>query len=624
MYYSTGPENNRGYTFWIDEVRFERISDLATPLGYIYNGQDRVITNAETADVYTIDGLKASVNLPTGVNTEVSVSSAYFSFSTTASSVATVSERGVITVGANGTTTISAKLGEKNAVGSFKITSIGPPALPTTAAPTPTRDAANVVSLYSNAYTNRTVNTWNTRWQFSTADNFFIQIAGNDAIRYRSLNFVGIEFTNPTVNVSGMAFMHLDLWTPDATALPNNFKIKLIDFGANNVFNGPGSDDREGEITITSPTLVTNNWVSIDIPLNNFVAAGLATRGNLAQMVFSGTIPNVVVDNIYFYRNAVAPTTAAPVPTRAAADVLSIFSDSYTNRAGSDFFPNWGQSTVVTQVPIAGNNTLRYANFNYQGLQLAAPDLDVSAYQYVHIDYYTSNASALNAFLICPVGSAGGTAPWEKSFTLPVPTNGWNSVDIPLSHFRPEVDLNRVFQFKFDGGGGSEIYLDNIYFWRIPPVPPTAAPVPNYPAADVISLYSGSYTNVAGTDLFPFWSQATQFAEVAIAGNNAIRYSNFNYQGIQIGSSQNLTGYQFLHLDYYSANASTLNVYLISPGPQEKAFALTVPTVSGWNSVDIPLSHFAPPVALNNVIQLKFDGGTGTQTFYVDNILFRR
>jgi hypothetical protein len=624
FYYSTGPENGRGYTFWIDEVRFEKLGDLGNLTGYLYNGENKVINNAETGDIYNIDGFKVSVNLPTGVNDEVSASPYYFAFTTTASSVATVSERGVITVGANGTTTIAAKLGGKDAIGSFKITSIGPPRLPTTAAPTPTRDPANVVSLYSNAYTNQTVNTWNTRWQFSTAENFFIQIAGNDAIRYRSLNFVGIEFANPTTNISGMAFMHLDLWTPDATALPNNFKIKLIDFGANNVFNGANSDDREAELTITSPTLVSNNWVGIDIPLSSFVAAGLTTRANLAQMVFSGTIPNVVVDNIYFYRNSVVPTSAAPVPTRAAADVLSIFSDSYTNRAGTDFFPNWNQSTVVTQVPVAGNNTLRYANFNYQGTQLAAPDLNVSSYQFLHIDYYTSNASALNAFLICPVGSAGGTAPWEKSYTLPVPTNGWNSVDIPLSHFGPIVDLSRVFQFKFDGGGGSDIYLDNIYFWRIPPVPPTAAPVPTYPAADVIAVYSGSYTNVAGTDLFPFWNQSTQFAEVAIGGNNAIRYSNFNYQGIQIGSNQNLTGYQFLHLDYYTANATALNVWLISPGPQEKAYALPVPTTAGWNSVDIPLTHFNPPVALNNVFQLKFDGGNGAQTFYLDNILFRR
>jgi hypothetical protein len=138
---------------------------------------------------------------------------------------------------------------------------------------------------------------------------------------------------------------------------------------------------------------------------------------------------------------------------------------------------------------------------------------------------------------------------------------------------------------------------------------------------------------VAGTDFNPNWGQSGfgTAAQVSIGGNNTRFYPNFNYQGIQIGSNQNLTGFQFLHLDYYTANAGTLNVFLIcppgSPGgqaPWEKPFSLTVPTAAGWNSIDIPLSHFTPIVALNNVFQFKFDGGNGSTSFYVDNILFRK
>lgn len=622
FYYSTGPENGRGYTFWIDEVKFEKIGDLANLQGLIYNGQDRVIGNAETGDKITITGLQASVNLPLGVNQTIDISPDYFSFASSNPGVAGVDAKGLVSVVDAGTATITAKLGERTALGSLSITSTGLPVMPTTRAPIPTRDAADVISLYSNAYSNVPVDTWNTRWQFSTADEFFIQIAGDDVIRYRNLNFVGIEFKTPPVNATAMRFFHMDLWTPDATNLPNNFKILLVDFGANGVFGG--GDDSQHEITITSPTLVSNNWVSIDIPLTAFT--GLTNRAHLAQMVLSGTLPNVYVDNIYFYRNPVTPPTAAPVPTRAAANVLSIFSDSYTNLPGSDFFPNWGQSTVVTQVPISGNNTLYYTNFNYQGLQLAAGQ-NLTSYQYLHLDYYSSNAGTLNVYLICPPGSPGGTSPWEKAFSLPVPTVGWNSVDIPLSHFTPEVAVDNVIQFKFDGGGGSDIYLDNIYFWRIPPVPPVAAPVPTYPAGNVISIFSDSYTNVPGTDLNPNWGQATVVTQVPIAGNNTLVYTGLNYQGLQFGSNQDVSGKTFLHLDFYSANSSALNVYLIcppgSPGgqaPWEKPFVLTVPTANGWNSVDIPLSHFTPQVALNNVFQMKFDGNG---TIYLDNILFR-
>jgi hypothetical protein len=277
-------------------------------------------------------------------------------------------------------------------------------------------------------------------------------------------------------------------------------------------------------------------------------------------------------------------------------------------------------------VPISGNNTLRYTNFNYQGLQLAASQ-NLTTYQYLHIDYYSANAGTLNAYLISPPGSPGGQAPWEKAYSLPVATAGWNSVDIPLSHFTPQVALGSVFQFKFDGGGGSDIYLDNIYFWRIPPVPPVAAPVPTYPAGNVISIFSDTYTNVAGSDLNPNWGQATVVTQTPIAGNNTLVYTGLNYQGLQFGSNQNVSGKTYLHLDYYSANSTALNIYLIcppgSPGgqaPWEKPYALTVPTAAGWNSVDIPLSHFTPIVALNNVFQLKFDGNG---TIYLDNILFR-
>lgn len=35
-------------------------------------------------------------------------------------------------------------------------------------------------------------------------------------------------------------------------------------------------------------------------------------------------------------------------PARAAADVLSIFSDAYNNITGADYNPNWGQSGFTT------------------------------------------------------------------------------------------------------------------------------------------------------------------------------------------------------------------------------------------------------------------------------------
>lgn len=460
FYYAAAPDaNGKGYTFYVDEVKFENLGTLTNQQGQIFNGVNKVITNAENGDVINVDGIKFSVTLPTGVNQSANISTSYFTFSSSNPSVATVDSKGVITVLAAGTTNITATLGNNAVAGSLALTSIGAAIKPATPAPTPTRDAANVISLYSNAYTNVPVSTWNTYWQYSTATNTFIKVAGDDIINYKNLNFVGIEFTNPTVNVSSMKYFHIDLWTPNATAAPNNFKIKLVDFGANNAYGG--GDDKEGEITITAPTLVSNNWMSIDIPMSQFATAGLTTRANLAQMVLSGTVPNMFVDNVYFYNVPTAPTTAAPTPTKPAANVLSVFSDAYTNVAGTDFNPNWGQSTAVTQPTIAGSTVLKYSNFNYQGTQFASA-LNVSTYTSIHLDYYSTNASKLRFFLISP-------GPTETPYSLTVPTvAGWNSVDIPLTSFAP-VNLSNVIQFKFDANGATDapdIYLDNLYFWK--------------------------------------------------------------------------------------------------------------------------------------------------------------
>ncbi|TAE47551.1 MAG: hypothetical protein EAZ89_17580 [Bacteroidetes bacterium] len=610
LFYSEGPESELGYTFWIDEVKFEKLGTLAHPRAVILDGQAQV-TSAEVGQQLNIGGTKVTFNLPTGIDQTIETAPSFFTFISSNPSVASVSSSGVVTVLEAGAAVITAKLGDVEAVGSLTLNSAGQATGPTTAAPTPTVSADSVISLFSNAYTNVPVDTWNTRWEFSTAEDFDLQIAGNDVKRYRALNFVGIEFTSQTINASAMTHFHIDIWTPDPTELPAAFKVLLVDFGANGVFGG--TDNSSHELSFTRPTLVSNQWVSLDIPLSNFT--GLVNRGHLAQLVLSGSLPNVYIDNVYFYNAGVVvpsgPATAAPTPSRSAADVISIFSDAYTNVAGTDFFPNWGQATTVTQVPVAGNNTLLYSGLNYQGTQLGS-NLDVSAMTHLHLDYWTKNSSALNAYLISP-------GPVEKASVLTVPTSGWSSVDIPLSTFSP-VDLANLIQLKFDGNG--DIYLDNIYFYKTSggggTTPTTAAPTPTFNAANVISVFSNAYTNVAGTDFNPNWGQATVVTQVPVAGNNTLLYTGLNYQGIQLGSSQNVSSMTSVHLDFWTANSTALKVFLISPGPAETPYTLTVPT-SGWTSIDIPLSAFSSVVDLTNVIQFKFEGNG---TIYLDNILF--
>ena len=173
------------------------------------------------------------------------------------------------------------------------------PSEPGTAAPTPTYAAGDVISLFSNAFTNRTVDTWSASWdQADVAD---VKIAGNDVKKYSNLVFAGIEFTSAPIDASAMTTLRLDLWTPDATAAPAQFRVKLVDFGANGSFGG--GDDVEHEVTLTAattPALRTGSWVTLELPLSTFT--GLTTRRNLAQLIISGDLRTVFLDNVLLHR----------------------------------------------------------------------------------------------------------------------------------------------------------------------------------------------------------------------------------------------------------------------------------------------------------------------------------
>jgi hypothetical protein len=444
FFYSEGPEDGKGFTFWIDEVKFEKLGTLAHPKPAISNGQD--LTEISFVGVSKqISGLQASFNLPNGVDQAVNAAPAYFEFRSSDESIATIDETGLISViGGPGSAEITATLGGVEAEGSLTIQTVGDFEF----APTPTQDPANVISIFSDAYTNVPVDYYNGYWApFQTTVSADFDINGDHFLHYLDFNFVGIEFSSPTIDATAMTHLHIDIYIPNPLPGSVPFKIELVDFGTGGT----------GAFTTTIGVGQAQQWISLDIPLANF--AGMTNRLQLAQIVFvddSGNMSSFYADNIFFYNDGApppTPTAPAPTPTHNAADVMAVFSDAYTVIPGTDLNPDWGQATVVTQIPIQGNNTLKYAGLNYQGIQLASSQ-NVSGMDFLHLDFWSANSTSLNVFLISP-------GPVETPFVLTVPTSGWSSVDIPLSAFAP-VNLSDVIQLKFDGNG--DIYLDNIYF----------------------------------------------------------------------------------------------------------------------------------------------------------------
>ncbi|MBN1449349.1 MAG: Ig-like domain-containing protein [Bacteroidetes bacterium] len=292
FFYAEGPENGYGYEILIDDIQYENLGTIAHPSPSI----STLTVSGEPGDNFTVEGTAVTFDI-SGVEQTILASPGYFTFSSSDPSVATVDENGRIEAVATGTTVITARLGDLDAKGSVTVTVGAAQAGPGTPAPVPSHPAANVIALFSNAYVSVPVDTWSADWDM--ADVKDVTVAGDDVKKYSNLVFAGIEFISQTIDASDLTHFHMDIWTPDPTAAPAILKIKLVDFGANGVYDG--GDDSEHELSFTatsSPALVTGSWISFDIPFSRF--AGLRNRGHLAQLIISGNLNTVYVDNVYF------------------------------------------------------------------------------------------------------------------------------------------------------------------------------------------------------------------------------------------------------------------------------------------------------------------------------------
>lgn len=633
FFYSSGPQDGSGYTFWLDEVKFESLGTIVFESARIMDGEDAVVS-ANTGQTIELSGLQSIHNMPDGTNQTVNASPHFFTFSSSNQAVATVSEAGVVTVESEGTAQITATLRGNDAEGSLTVNSEGSLNQPTTLPDEPTQDPADVISLLTGVYDNVPVDTWNTGWEFSTAQSASIQIQGQEVIQYQDLNFVGIEFASQTIDASGMTHFRLDIWTPDPTDMNEEFKVLLVDFGANDEFGG--GDDSEHELTFTSPTLQTESWVTLNIPLSEFT--GLQNRSNLAQLVLSGDLPNVYVTNVYFYSgeddgNGGGGSQGVTLPVT--------FEDDNVNYALTDFGgnaseivtdPTDGSNTVAQSTKTAGSETWAGTTIGGNvGFENPIPFTSTETTMSVRV--WSPTAGTPIRLKVEDAGNNEISVETEANTTV---AQDWETLVFDFSNEATgtaSLNLSNTYDkasifFNFGTSGSDEVYYwDDVEFGgdagnnggggEPGTEPATAAPTPTQDSADVISVFSDSYTDIAGTNLNPGWGQQTAVSFVDIQGNETMKYTGLNYQGIELGSNQDVTGMNYLHIDFWSANSTNLSVFLISPGPVEEPYALSVPT-SGWASVDIPLSEFSP-VDLADIFQLKFEGNGD---IYLDNIYF--
>ena len=211
-----------------------------------------------------------------------------------------------------------------------------------------------------------------------------------------------------------------------------------------------------GEASVTQPAAIANIG---DVLNYQYAEAGVYDVKVLAK---GGAVETTEYTVEFEVTEILAPIANAPSPsTRDAEDVISIFSDKYTDVADSDFYPNWNQSTQYNLFELDGEEILQYANLNYQGIDIGS-EIDASSMETLHIDVWTTDATSIDIYPL-----PNGVVPSDERFvTKTLEADQWNSFDIPMSEFTDQgLPIDALKQFKFVGSG--TVFIDNLYFYKV-------------------------------------------------------------------------------------------------------------------------------------------------------------
>lgn len=463
LWYAEGAINaddEGGYTFWLDEVKYEKLGNIAQSRPSILNGTE-IEQQTFIGATETIGNLTQTFNLENGVNQTVVSAPAYFDFESSNPNVATVSETGLVTVVGAGKldatgnrieniAIITATLNGLKAKGSLTLESLGT----FVGAPSPTKPASNVISIFSDSYNNLPVNFYNGYYApfQTTQGQDDIEINGDNIIKYTELNFVGIEYNKPTINGSTMAFLHIDIQVENQINTGDFISVEFVDFGANAAFGG--GDDSSGRIRFPGSRFITGNWVSLDIPLSDF---NLTSKANLGQMLFitdgtnptiPGTITDILVDNIYMYR-----TTGPTIPFNFDNPNID-YKFSVFNGSSFTVVDNPQLSGINSTASKVGALTNRGNNFEGAAIDLENP-INLNNGKKIKLKFYSTKAAPVLLKF-----EGGASAPAEIEMVANHTGSGWEELEFT---FNSTNQYNKLVIFV-DGPGRTTgtFYIDDV------------------------------------------------------------------------------------------------------------------------------------------------------------------
>jgi hypothetical protein len=315
-----------------------------------------------------------------------------------------------------------------------------------------------------------------------------------------------------------------------------------------------------GERKANLTPLKLNQWNSYNIKLSDITTQGFNLADLIQFKIVGAGGHTVYIDNLYLYDDNAAPDTQAPVNFTA---------------------------------------TLSTVTYNSIKLLLNATDNSGAVNYYITVGATTTK-----------VGAASGV---QKSYEFTrLPSSTGFTFSISAKDLSGNSASNNPIQIVTTT---SPAFPEPV---ASSPIPPSRSP------ENVISIFSDAYTNVPNTNFNPWWQQSSWFYSVQVGGNEVLEYENFNYQGIEIGSKVNASTFQYLHIDLWTPNETSLSISPISQSTGEKAVQLTPIKLNEWNSYDVPLSSFTiQGLSMTDILHLKFVG-SGKSIIYLDNIYFSK
>ncbi|MGC1471785.1 MAG: hypothetical protein WA775_04255 [Psychroserpens sp.] len=294
---------------------------------------------------------------------------------------------------------------------------------PLVAAPTPpNRNDDDVISMFSNSYAlDVDVSSWRSDWSTSTLSD--IQINDNDTKFYADADFVGVEFYgDAAVDATEMEFFHVDFWSLNATT----FRIKLVDLGGTAT-----------EAEIVFEDIPQNEWVSLEIPMSDFLDAGMTSISSIQQLIFSG-LPtgtfDFFIDNVYFYRT---PTTYMPLLSddfEGNGNIDSWTADALSIDINAPNVVNESINTSLTVLEYIDDGSGQYANVRFESDAV--------------FDLASNSNFALKIYV--PSSSVTGSQPNQISLKLQNNNLGGNAFSTQTEIIKPIVlDQWQMVTFDF-------------------------------------------------------------------------------------------------------------------------------------------------------------------------------